>query len=214
MGRNFAYALLTQLAEAESPALDTGLALADLIDRQLVERQPAGTAQFVHAVVHEVTYEGMLASERRRLHRLTARLLTIETDDESERSLATLAWHHEHAADQHEAVEAVVDGKSRPLRPMARRLLAVLAVTSGRVVRTEQVLCRLWPESLPATADKTLQSHVLHLRRALGPTAVAHRSGGYALDTSVVSVDSVRLEALVGHALRRVCDGGVRHGSC
>ena len=40
-------------------------------------------------------------------------------------------------------VEAVVDGQSRPLRPMARRLLAVLAVMSGRVVRTEQILCRL-----------------------------------------------------------------------
>ena len=103
VGRTFAHTVLKQLAEAESPALDTGLALADLMDRQLIERQPGETVQFVHAVVHEVAYEGMLASERRRLHRLTARLLTSDTDAESERSLATLAWHREHAGDQREA---------------------------------------------------------------------------------------------------------------
>lgn len=94
-------------------------------------------------------------------------------------------------------VEIVVDGVVQPLRPMARRLLAVLAAAPGLVVRSDRVVDQLWPDVSPSTAEKTLQSHVMHLRRALGAESVAYRSGGYLLDIAVVDLDSERLTILV-----------------
>ncbi len=77
---------------------------------------------------------------------------------------------------------------------MARRLLAVLAAARGNVVRAEQVADLLWPEGSPASATKTLQTHVVHLRRALGNTSVVYRAAGYALAIDSVCLDAAELE--------------------
>ena len=96
---------------------------------------------------------------------------------------------------------------------MARRLLAILAAAPGRVIRTDQILDQLWPETRPATANKTLQTHIVHLRRALGPNAIAHRSGGYLLATAVVALDARDLEALAQQAENAVADGRIDEAS-
>ena len=96
---------------------------------------------------------------------------------------------------------------------MARRLLAILAAAPGRVIRTDQILDQLWPETRPATANKTLQTHIVHLRRALGPKAIAHRSGGYLLDTAVVALDANDLEALAQQAEKAVANGRIDEAS-
>ena len=104
-------------------------------------------------------------------------------------------------------VEVIVDGSKYPLRPMARRLLAVLAAARGRVVRAEQVIDLLWPEGSPVSAAKTLQTHVVHLRRALGQASISYRSAGYGLAVDVVELDSSELERCMERA-----DRGVRAG--
>jgi DNA-binding SARP family transcriptional activator len=94
-------------------------------------------------------------------------------------------------------VEVVIDDNVQPLRPMARRLLAVLAAAPGRVVRVERLIDDLWPESQPVSAEKTLQTHVVHLRRAMGPSAITYRAAGYVLNIDVVSLDALELERQV-----------------
>ena len=70
-------------------------------------------------------------------------------------------------------------------RPRQRLILAVLLLRAGEVVSKEALIDALWGDEPVATADKTLQMHVSHLRRALGPqgrTIVATREGGYRID--------------------------------
>jgi DNA-binding SARP family transcriptional activator/tetratricopeptide (TPR) repeat protein len=102
-------------------------------------------------------------------------------------------------------VEVVIDNNVQPLRPMARRLLAVLAASPGRVVRVERLIDDLWPENQPISVEKTLQTHVVHLRRAMGSSAVFYRAAGYVLNLDVVSLDALDLErqvTLAEHAVR------------
>ena len=94
-------------------------------------------------------------------------------------------------------VEIVVDNVVHPLRPMARRLLAILAASPGRVVRAESILDSMWPEHPPPTAGKTLQSHVVHLRRALGSSSITYRATGYLLDLDTVDLDAGEIDRRV-----------------
>ena len=94
-------------------------------------------------------------------------------------------------------VEIVVDNVVHPLRPMARRLLAILAASPGRVVRAESILDSMWPEHAPPTAAKTLQSHVVHLRRALGSSSITYRATGYLLDLNTVDLDAGEIDRRV-----------------
>src|SRR5687768_6102059 len=86
-----------------------------------------------------------------------------------------------------------------------RLLLAVLAANAGRVVGTGQLVEALWNGSAPATARKTLQIHVVHLRSALEPFRprgsagrfVARRGEGYSLDVEPREGDAHRVADLV-----------------
>ena len=53
--------------------------------------------------------------------------------------------------------------------PKERLLLALLLTRPDRVVSVEALVRGLWGEQPPATAAKTLQSHIKRLRRALEP---------------------------------------------
>ena len=86
------------------------------------------------------------------------------------------------------------------MRPMARRLLAVLAASPGRVVRAELILDNMWPDHPPASATKTLQTYVVHLRRVLGSAAIHYWASGYTLDLNEVDLDAVNLDRRVADA--------------
>ena len=101
-------------------------------------------------------------------------------------------------------VEVLINDAACPLRPMARRLLAVLAAARGRVVRAESILEQLWPDGSPATAAKTLQTHVVHLRRTLGQQSIIYRSAGYSLNVDAVELDAAELEQRVIQAERLI----------
>jgi DNA-binding SARP family transcriptional activator len=78
--------------------------------------------------------------------------------------------------------------------PKERRLLAAMALHRGEVVSESGLIDALWGGEPPRTATKTLQNHVLRLRRSTrrcGDLAVVTRSPGYRFDgdTDVAAVE-------------------------
>src|SRR4051794_35571605 len=85
-------------------------------------------------------------------------------------------------------VEAHLGGRAVPLggqRP--RALLAVLALTGGRVITVDRLIDELWGDEPPARARESLQMHVSRLRKALaeagaGGGRLVSQAGGYRLE--------------------------------
>jgi DNA-binding SARP family transcriptional activator/WD40 repeat protein len=92
------------------------------------------------------------------------------------------------------------DGASLPLAGPARRLLlAALAARIGQTVPSVVLAADLWGADPPATAHKTLQTHLMRLRRELaGPGdkdgAIVTEAAGYRLDASRVALDATTFE--------------------
>ena len=77
-------------------------------------------------------------------------------------------------------------------------LLAMLALSVGRVVPADLLAEALWGDDPPTGVRNSLQGLVSKLRRALGSSElVAMRGGGYALELSDESIDVNRYEELV-----------------
>src|SRR5208337_4914133 len=76
LGRDFAYALLRDIAEADEPALQASLdRLADA-DLLFVEgAPPQANYRFKHALIQDAAYESLLKSRRQALHRRAAEAL-------------------------------------------------------------------------------------------------------------------------------------------
>ncbi len=95
--------------------------------------------------------------------------------------------------------------------PMGREraVLAQLLVSVGRPVGVDALVDGLWPQTPPASADRTLHAHVARLRGRLDPERSAGRHGlivtvgrGYLLDIDGEQVDAGRFEAHVDRAVR------------
>jgi predicted ATPase/DNA-binding SARP family transcriptional activator len=92
------------------------------------------------------------------------------------------------------------------LRRAEQTLLAALAARVGERVPVDALEEALWPAGRPPSARKTLQGHILRLRRAVGAAAIVERDGGYRLDPELVEVDATRVTRLFAkarEALRR-----------
>jgi WD40 repeat protein/DNA-binding SARP family transcriptional activator len=92
---------------------------------------------------------------------------------------------------------SVMDEEGRPrglAGPARRRLLGSLLSRVGSVVSVDTLVEDLWGDTPPATADKTLQSHVMRLRDALGRgedgTSLLTEPGGYRLAVAADAVDA------------------------
>jgi len=104
----------------------------------------------------------------------------------------------------------VHDGETAVDVPKGRQrgLLAALMLQPGNPVSADALAEVVWDGSPPPGADVTLRSHVLRLRRALGPQAGARlvtRHPGYLLQASDDEVDVLRFRCLCrygGAALR------------
>ncbi|MFG1956699.1 BTAD domain-containing putative transcriptional regulator [Nonomuraea sp. NPDC049028] len=96
-----------------------------------------------------------------------------------------------------------------------RAVLAVLALSPGRVVPLDRLIEELWAGEAPAKATATLQAYVSHLRRVLEPDRkprtpprlLLTREPGYLLDIAPGQVDAGRFTALAEDG-RRVLRGG------
>src|SRR5450755_251369 len=85
--------------------------------------------------------------------------------------------------------------------PAARQrvLLAVLLVHAGQAVPADSLAEMVWDGSPPGGAAATLRTHVMRLRRALGPEAgarVVTRYPGYLLDAGDDEVDLLQFKRL------------------
>lgn len=105
-------------------------------------------------------------------------------------------------------MKVVVAGRSVPLPEKPRTLLAMLAVEPNRTLSAERLIDGLWGEAPPRTANKTLQTYVFQLRRALGSTGdvgpaeprIETDGAGYQLRIDVQAIDARRFEQLVDGA--------------
>src|SRR3954452_9249983 len=100
-------------------------------------------------------------------------------------------------------VEVVIDGPARSLPGAGEReLLALLALSTGRVVAVPALVDGLWDEALPANPGNALQVRVSKLRRALAAAGapgelVVTRPPGYLLDLDRDHVDALWFTDLV-----------------
>jgi predicted ATPase len=76
-------------------------------------------------------------------------------------------------------------------------LLALLLIHANEVVVAEQLIQDLWTAAAPMSAANTLQAHVSHLRKALGPDRILTRASGYLLRVATDDVDALRFERLL-----------------
>jgi DNA-binding SARP family transcriptional activator len=98
-----------------------------------------------------------------------------------------------------------------------RLLLAQLLTRPNQVVPVEALVGGLWGEHPPLTAAKTLQSHVVRLRRALEPgrargaagEVLVTREPGYLLRVAPGALDAARFEELTAAGRRALGDGSV-----
>jgi DNA-binding SARP family transcriptional activator len=108
-------------------------------------------------------------------------------------------------------LEVVVQGRMVAVGgPRPRGLLALL-LTAGGVVSEDGLVDGLWGEEPPASARKTVQSHLSRLRTALGPAGerLVRVPGGYRVEVRAGELDVERVEALraEARALREAAPG-------
>ncbi|MGI9605770.1 MAG: BTAD domain-containing putative transcriptional regulator [Acidimicrobiales bacterium] len=86
--------------------------------------------------------------------------------------------------------------------PKQRLVLAMLLAADGRAVSTDALIDGLWPDEGPATARKTLQGYVHHLRSQIGDPLHTEK-GGYSLIVADSRVDGRRFTTATtdAHAL-------------
>jgi DNA-binding SARP family transcriptional activator/WD40 repeat protein len=103
-------------------------------------------------------------------------------------------------------VDVLIGGRSVSMGGSARRLLALLLATPGRVVSISSIVDGLWGDDPPAGAEGAIQSYVSRLRRALteagldGARLIVTRPPGYMLAVDPAAVDASRFAELVGEA--------------
>jgi DNA-binding SARP family transcriptional activator/pimeloyl-ACP methyl ester carboxylesterase len=96
----------------------------------------------------------------------------------------------------------VLDGHAR-LQIAAgkqRALLASLLLHANRTVSREQIIDALWGEDVPGSAQKMVQIHVSHLRKALPEPRLHTRPPGYLLEVGDGELDLSRFERSVADA--------------
>ena len=91
--------------------------------------------------------------------------------------------------------------------PKERALVATLALNVGTPVSPAVLITALWGDDPPATADKTLQSHVSKLRKLVGADVIVSVPSGYVLRVDPGSVDAHRFEELLDAGSDALHDG-------
>jgi predicted ATPase len=93
LGRDFAYALLRDVAEVDEPALQASLERLAEADLLFVESAPPqATYRFKHALIQDAAYDSLLKSRRQVLHRRAAEIL--RNDPERSAAEPEVTAHH------------------------------------------------------------------------------------------------------------------------
>ena len=125
-------------------------------------------------------------------------------------------------------LRATLDGVSIvPTAPMARRVLALLVLDQGRVVRIGTIERELWGADPPRSAATSVQNQVMRIRRAMDgsspPTGTARSTvarellttepTGYRLEAPEGQFDIESYRLLVGQAEQAECVGQLTQAS-
>ncbi len=103
------------------------------------------------------------------------------------------------------------EGRSVPLAAAKERsLLAALALNPGSVLASASLIDAVWGDFPPASARKTLQTYVSHLRQELGADVIATESPGYVLRVSADDIDVGRFRDLVRRGEEALRQGRTR----
>jgi WD40 repeat protein/DNA-binding SARP family transcriptional activator len=110
------------------------------------------------------------------------------------------------------------DGPVRLGGQKQRVLLALLLTRPGRVVSVDALLQGLWGDAPPRSAAKTLQSYVVHLRRALEPgrprgSVLVTREPGYLLRVAPEELDAARFAELATGGRRLLGAGAAQEAA-
>ena len=104
-------------------------------------------------------------------------------------------------------VEVAAEGRRAALGSERQRtILGVLLAAGGEVVSTHRLIDGVWGARPPASAHKSLQSHVSRLRRTLASVAGGRGDAlltavdGYRVDLATCELDATRFEGLVAQA--------------
>jgi DNA-binding SARP family transcriptional activator/pimeloyl-ACP methyl ester carboxylesterase len=106
----------------------------------------------------------------------------------------------------------VLDGHA-PLQIAAgkqRALLAVLLLHANRTLARERIVDALWGEDVPGSAQKMVQIHVSHLRKALPEPRLHTRAPGYVLEVGDDELDLTRFERASADARQALSQGDAR----
>jgi DNA-binding SARP family transcriptional activator len=120
-------------------------------------------------------------------------------------------------------LEAIGDD-GRPVRlggQRERALLALLLTRPNQVVSVDAIVDGLWGGAPPRSAEKTLQSHVVRLRRTLEPArprgapgeVLVTREPGYLLRVAPGALDAARFEELVRQGRGPLAAGDAQAGA-
>jgi DNA-binding SARP family transcriptional activator len=120
-------------------------------------------------------------------------------------------------------LEAIGDD-SRPVRlggQRERALLALLLTRPNQVISVDALIDGVWGGAPPRSAEKTLQSYVVRLRRTLEPTrprgapgeVLVTREPGYLLQVAPQALDATRFEQLVSEGRGRLAAGDSQAGA-
>lgn len=113
---------------------------------------------------------------------------------------------------------------STRLAPKPRKILALLLLNANKIVSTASLMTELWGETPPKSATTTLQTYVLHLRKALGAlweidlpdiakNVLTTHTNGYMLSISPGTVDLHVYNKLVADGRRALEEGQIERGA-
>ncbi|HET7647517.1 MAG TPA: BTAD domain-containing putative transcriptional regulator [Gaiellaceae bacterium] len=98
-------------------------------------------------------------------------------------------------------LEVAAGGATVPLGgPRQRALLALLLIHRNEAVPAERILDALWEREPPRTAAQVVRVYVSHLRKLVGPEALATVGNGYVLRVADEELDSACFEAMTARA--------------
>jgi DNA-binding SARP family transcriptional activator len=105
-------------------------------------------------------------------------------------------------------LEVVRDGETIDLGPAKQRaVLAILLLSAGRAVSTDELVEQLWPTKAPGQPNTAIQGYVSGLRKLLGADAIDTVAGGYSLKAAADQVDLHRFERLFADGHTQLVDG-------
>ncbi|MBA3841422.1 MAG: winged helix-turn-helix domain-containing protein [Actinobacteria bacterium] len=95
-------------------------------------------------------------------------------------------------------LEVIRDGEPVAITAAKERaVLLCLLLSEGQPVSPGRLIDAVWGEKPPVTAPKLVQLYVSHLRRWLGPSAIATSPAGYRIQIATEALDSAAFSALV-----------------